>query len=95
MFLKDIFEELAQLQYDVFAATIESVDTGSVRVTETEYIREWLDNVDRDIFEAMKEHNEVNRASWETPPVPVTCSSCGHEANTSIEMDHSSFFAKA
>lgn len=93
--LKSIFEELAALQFDVFAATIESVDTGTVRVNDPTHIREWLNNVERDIFDLMKKHNDTNRAAWETPPVPVTCSSCGHEANTIIEMDHSSFFANA
>ena len=41
-FISDLFQELAQLKNEIFAASIDSVDIGDTVVTERDYISDWL-----------------------------------------------------
>lgn len=93
--LKEVFKQLGDLQYEIFVATIESVEVNGTVVTNKEHIIEWLNNADKDVFDAMKAHSEVNRAAWETPTFKTHCSSCDAENEVSIDMDFSSFFVNA
>jgi hypothetical protein len=92
---KDLFEELVDLRNEIFAAGIESIDTGKVVVTEREFINEWIVNVDLDVVDRVKEHMEKNRQAWIPPAQTVKCNECGHEDEVRIELDQSNFFAKA
>jgi hypothetical protein len=88
-------EELAVLRNDLFVANIESVSAGSTLVTERSYISEWLNNVDRDVVNALKDHLENNKNKWTAPNHKVKCENCGHEDTVIIDLDQSNFFAQA
>lgn len=90
-----IYQELASLRNDVFAAGIESVDTGKVTVTERAYITEWLDNVDSAVMKAITKHIESNQLRWAAPAHKVKCENCGHEDSLAIDLDQSNFFVNA
>jgi hypothetical protein len=90
-----IYQELASLRNDVFAAGIESVDTGKVTVTERAYIAEWLDNVDSAVMKSITKHIESNQMRWAAPAHKVKCENCGHEDSLAIDLDQSNFFVNA
>ena len=90
-----IYQELASLRNDVFAAGIESIDTGKTTVTERAYIAEWLDNVDSAVMKAITKHIESNQARWATPAHKVKCNNCEHEDSLTIDLDQSNFFVNA
>jgi hypothetical protein len=92
---KAVFEELTVLRNDIFIAGIESIDTGKVVVTEREFIAEWVDNVDLEMVERVKDHMENNRQRWIPPAQTVKCDACGNEDQVRIELDQSNFFDKA
>ena len=81
-----IYQELASLRNDVFAAGIESIDTGKTTVTERAYIAEWLDNVDSAVMKAITKHIESNQARWATPAHKVKCNNCEHEDSLTIKF---------
>jgi hypothetical protein len=91
----ELFKELTLLRNDLFKAGIECIDTGTVVVTEREFIEEWVDNVDLDIVERIKDQIEKNRQRWVPPAQVVKCTNCENEDTVSIELDQSNFFAKA
>jgi hypothetical protein len=91
----DLFNQLADLQTDIFKAIIDSVDIGSQVVTEREFIDEWVANCDKSVFDAIKQTNQKNNQAWANPPFQVTCDNCQHEAKLSVEMDESNFFVNA
>jgi hypothetical protein len=92
---KELFEELTILRNEIFVAGIESIDTGSVVVTEREFIREWVENVDLEMVDRVRDHVEKNRQAWIPPAQTVKCSECGNEDQVRIELDQSNFFDKA
>jgi hypothetical protein len=88
-------EELAVLRTELFAANIESVSAGDTLVTERAYILEWLNNIDRDVVNSLKDHLEHNKNKWTAPNHKVTCESCGNEDTVIMDLDQSNFFAQA
>lgn len=93
--ITQLFKELAELQNEIFSASVDSVDLGTTVVTERVYIDEWLKNCESIIFDEIKKVFNQNREIWRIPPVKVQCSACEHESNLTINLDNSSFFARA
>ena len=93
--LKEVFKQLGDLQYEVFVATIEAVEVNDMVVTDRNHISEWLNNADKDVFDALKAHSEINRTAWETPSFKTKCTHCETENSVTIDMDFSSFFVGA
>lgn len=95
--VKQLFLELGKLQTDIFSASIESIDTGTVVVTEQQFIREWIENCDRDIINVIRIRFNENKDVWKIPDIKVVCSnqSCGHQSELSIDLDQTTFFAPA
>lgn len=90
-----LYKALGELQNDIYTDGIESIDTGSVIVSERPYIKEWVLNSDTAIFESIKKLINVNRQNWEMPKHPVKCENCGEETSLSIDLDPSNFFVVA
>ena len=90
-----LFKDIALVQNEALALSIESVEVGNTVVTERSYIVEWLENCDKIIFDSLKEHLNKNKVAWESPTHPVACPECGQESAITIEMDNASFFASA
>ena len=92
-----LFQDLANMQNDLFWYSIESVEVGNTVVNEREYIREWILNCDRDIFDVLKEQIEKNKDTWVTPMYTVICENneCGSENKIRVDLDQSNFFVKA
>jgi hypothetical protein len=93
--INGIFKELGTIQNDIYIATVDSVDTGSLVVTEKPFITEWLQNCDKSIFDEIRKKIDANRERWQTPSFPVKCDNCGNEINLSVDLDQSNFFARA
>jgi hypothetical protein len=91
----DLFEQLANLQNEIFTEGIESVTVDSSVVNEKEYIREWLANCDRDAYEDIKTTILKNQEKYSSPEHDVECSNCGKAAKLTIDLDQASFFGKA
>jgi len=92
-YINDIFKDLAKLQAEIYFLSIESVEVGNSVVTEKNYIREWLSNCDKSVYDAIKNHIDKNRQTWQTPTFPVKCETCETETNIRVELDQSNFFA--
>lgn len=94
---KELFNDLATIQNDFYTASIESVDTGKIVVTERAFIKEWLANCDKVIFDSIKDKIEENKKVWRLPTFPVVCENekCRHEDQVEIVLDQSNFFVKA
>ena len=76
-------------------AGIEQVETPEGTVTEHAFIREWIENADKTIFDAVRTQVNRNSETWRIPETHVKCETCGAENKFGIELDQSSFFAGA
>jgi hypothetical protein len=93
--VEQVFTTLGLLRNQVYTNQIESVDTGTVVVTEKAFIREWVDNADRNIMVAISKHIEDNRDRWSAPDHHVTCQNCEHGEDLTLDLDQSNFFVGA
>jgi hypothetical protein len=95
LMVNELYAKLTVIQQNAIFLQIASVDTGTQVVDEREFITEWLDNCDKDIFDAIKDKIEANRTAWEIPKIAAVCNACSAENQIAITMDQTSFFVKA
>lgn len=93
--MTDLFKSLGDLQIQVLTDGIESVETGSARVDQKVWLREWIENCDRTVIEDLRKHIEVNNEKWRVPPSTAVCENCGGENKFNVEIDQSNFFVGA
>lgn len=90
-----LFKELGELQKDIYLAGIEAVQTRDTVVNDRGFIKEWLENCDKNVFDKIRELNETNLKEWEIPGFPVECDNCQTKVTLTIDLDQSSFFVQA
>lgn len=93
--INTLFQELSHIQAELYKACIESIEVGTQVVSEQVFIHEFIDNCEKQVFDKIKEHIELNREQWKSPTFPAECSSCQHKVNLFLELDQSNFFGKA
>lgn len=90
----DIYARLAQIQLDLIVSSIESVRVPEAIVSEKEYVKEWLANMDAADYDKIKEKLERNRDTWNMPKQPVQCTECGTQDQISFTLDQANFFVR-
>jgi hypothetical protein len=93
--VSDLFKELGVIQNKIYSESIESIDTGKTVVTERQFIEDWLNNSEKEVFDKIRDKFNKNKDSWKIPNVNVKCGECGREASLSIDLDQTNFFAPA
>jgi hypothetical protein len=93
--INKLFQELSQVQNELYKACVESIEVNNQVVTESVFIHEFLDNCEKHIFDSIKAHIEKNREAWKSPTFPAACEACSKEVNLFLELDQSNFFDKA
>lgn len=93
--MTDIMFRIQQLTTRVLAMSIASIRTPQAIVTESEYIQEFLENCDRDIYNSIRDKAVALRQSAELEPLPIKCSDCGHQHQQVLNLDQASFFVPA
>lgn len=87
-----IYNQIANIQVNVFLSSIESVRMGDISVTDRDHISEWISNCDRHIYEKVKHHLEVQKERWTMPSQTVVCNNCETTDTVEILLDQSHFF---
>jgi hypothetical protein len=92
-----LFQDLAAMQNDLYWQSIESVEVGNTVVNEREYIREWIQNCDKEIFDQVKAQIEKNKSVWSSPNYDVMCENteCNAQNKIRVDLDQSNFFVQA
>ena len=93
--LNEAMSKITQLTMKALKNNISAIVTPSDMVVEPEFIEEFLQNCDRQIFNQLRDHIIELRSSAEIPPMKVTCSSCEHNFSQSLTLDQTSFFDNA
>ena len=91
----ELFKEMGDIQNEIYIGSVESVEANGQVVTERPFIREWLLNCDRDIFEKIKNQIVENQKIWAIPDFPAVCENCKKELKLSLDLDQSNFFVSA
>lgn len=96
---KILKESIRKLSNITVSKLIEYIDyilmpDGS-RVSDREYLLEFIDNIDRKSFNTLKKGIEEKNRQYSSPDLPFKCSNsdCNHEETFKFEFNPSNFFA--
>ena len=87
-----MFPRITELNVQSIAESIESITVDETEVTNIEHIKEFLNNCDRKIFDALKKHVEELANINKIKPFDVECSSCQAKYQTNLTFEFSNFF---
>jgi hypothetical protein len=97
--VNDSFKVLTDLTTDMMVGTIFKIKTDDGDVTETRYIKEFIENADKSIFDLVQKHINELKDHNEIKPITITTSLEQQQAGAPetfevpINFDHSTFFA--
>jgi hypothetical protein len=93
--ISDTLKEITQITVRVLAASVKGIKTPHAFVTEKQHIVEFLNNCDRSMFNAIKDHVVDLRTASDLKPVGLKCVNCSHEYQQPLNLDMSDFFEPA
>jgi hypothetical protein len=87
------FVKLTELTVDIIAGCITKIDSPNGSTSDPQFIKDFIDNSPKSVFDAVSDHIVGMKARIEFKPIDVKCSECSTEFAMPISMDHSNFFA--
>jgi hypothetical protein len=93
--LNAALKRITELTVEAMKFNIASIKTPQALVTEPEFIEEFLNNCDRNLFSKIRDRVIELRIASDLKPIRVTCSNCSHEYEQSMNLDQASFFETA
>jgi hypothetical protein len=91
----DALRKITQMTIDALCQSIAAVKTPGALVTEPEYIRELMQNCDRNVFNSVRDHIIELKSQAELQPLKLVCPECKNDYTQSFTLDMTSFFAAA
>jgi len=93
--LTDALKRITELTISALKWSIGSIRTPQAIVTEPEFIEEFLNNCDRNLFTQIRDRVVELRIVSELRPLKIKCSNCTHEYEQPFTLDMASFFETA
>ena len=93
--LGEAFKRITLLTVRSIAASIHAIKSDEAMVTDSAQIEEFLLNVDKAVFETIKQKVMTLREATDLKPIDIKCSNCSHEYQQSFTLDMSNFFETA
>ena len=93
--ISDALRKITVMTIDALCQSIAAVRTPQALVTETEFIRELMQNCDRNVFNAVRDHIVNLKAKAELQPLNLTCPECKNQYEQTMTLDMTSFFEVA
>lgn len=89
---QNALKSITELTMNIIAKGIEYIKTPSAIVTEKEHILDYLMNCDKNSYTRIRDYSTELKSQSELRPVHITCDSCTHEYDQSIQLNPSDFF---
>ena len=93
--LNAALKRITELTVDAMQFSIASIRTPQALVTESEFIKEFLNNCDRNLFSKIRDRVIELRVASDLKPVKIVCTNCSNEYEQSMNLDQASFFEAA
>lgn len=90
---KQTMEYLNNITAEIISNTIESIQTPETTVTDKQFIREFLENSDRQTSASIRDYSMALREESDLKPMDIKCISCGHQYKQQLMLNVSDFFA--
>ena len=91
----ETLQAVTKITVDAIQHSIGAIRTPQSMVSESEFIKEFLINCDRKLFNAIKDKVIEHRSNNEFKPLKLSCVECGHNYEQDFTLDAVSFFGPA
>jgi hypothetical protein len=89
---QEALRNVTELTIRLLTGTIEYIQTPTIRVTEKEFINDFLHNCDKNMYIAIRDYNAELKATTEIKPLKIKCIHCKHEYDQPFTLNTSDFF---
>lgn len=89
---QDALSKVTLLTMELVSRSIVYIKTPTAEVTETEFILDFLQHCDRNIYTAARDYSGKLREESELKPMHIICGSCNNEYEQSITLNPTDFF---
>jgi hypothetical protein len=93
--MNSALSEISKVTINIIANTVAAIRTPSALVAENEYILEFLQNCERNIFVSIRDQAISLREKSELRPLKIKCRECDNEYDQTFTLDQASFFEPA
>ena len=90
--LNKILSDITKVTIEAIKHSIGSIRTPQSIVVEPEYIEEFLNNCDKNLFNKIKDHVVQLRNDNDMKPLKMTCAHCQTQYEQELALDSSNFF---
>lgn len=85
-------ENITRVTMELISSAIEYIETPGITVSEREFIFDFLQHCDRNVYLQIREYNTVLKQATEVKPLKMTCSSCEFEYEQAFTLNPADFF---
>jgi len=89
---QDALKKVTELTIKLLTEAIEYIQTPSVLVDNKDFIKDFLNNCDKNSYVAIRDYNSELKAQTEIKPLKITCVHCKHEYDQPFTLNTSDFF---
>jgi len=93
--ISDALRRITVMTIDALCQSISAVKTPQALVTEPAFIRELMQNCDRNVFNSVRDHIINLKTQSELQPLQLNCPECKNPYTQTFTLDMTSFFAAA
>ena len=93
--LNETMHLITELTIETLKYSIASIRTPDALVTEIDFIRDFLVNCDRKLYQEIRDRVIELRNSSELKPFEVVCPECSHKHQQTLTLDQAAFFGVA
>lgn len=86
------FIKLTEITVDIIADCISKIETSQGSTDNKEFIKEFLENTDRKIFDLVNERVKSMQVKSKMKALDTTCAHCSHPYKLEVTFDQSDFF---
>jgi hypothetical protein len=93
--LNEVMHLITELTIETLKYSIASIRTPDALVTEIEFIRDFLVNCDRKLYQQIRDRVIELRTSADVKPFEIVCPNCSHKHEQTLTLDQAAFFGVA
>lgn len=89
---QEALRKVTELTMKILSKAIEYIKTPTAQVDNSEYILDFLQNCDNNVYVIVRDANSEMKAKTELPPLDMACPSCSHKYKQPFTLNASDFF---
>lgn len=90
---QDALKRVTTLTIEILTGAIQYIETPTVRVDTKEFIKDFLNNCDKNVYVTIRDYNADLKSETEIKPLKIKCVHCNHDYEQPFTLNTSDFFA--